>query len=141
MRGGERGDESESRQSHLARPIGGESDTDMSPNQLYGQSADDRHFDLVEGALHEATESADKGDLAGGGEAGARGNHVLFGDTAFEIALGISLGKILRISRVLDVAVERNDARIGGAECFARQPLSASRPQRLPFLDRLRHPG
>src|SRR5258705_13957631 len=95
---GERAHESYIRQSHLARPIGGEGDTDMSPNQLYGQSADDRHFDLVEGALHEATESADKGDLAGGGEAGARGNHVLFGDTAFEIGLGISLRKILRIS-------------------------------------------
>ena len=113
----------------------------MSPNQLYGQSADDRHFDLVEGALHEATESADKGDLAGGGEAGARGNHVLFGDTAFEIALRICLGEILRISRVFDVAVERNDARIGGAECFERQPISASRRHRLLFLDRFRHLG
>jgi hypothetical protein len=35
-------------------------DTLMSPNRLYGQSADQCHFDLVEGALHEATERADK---------------------------------------------------------------------------------
>src|SRR5258706_12580891 len=102
IRMGERAHESYIRQSHLARPIGGEGDTDMSPNQLYGQSADDRHFDLIEGALHEATESADKDDLAGGGEAGGRGNHFLLGGTAFEITLGRSLGKSLPISGCLD---------------------------------------
>ena len=123
----ERPHEADIGERHLARPVGGEGDADMRPDQLDGQSADDRHLELIEGALHEAAEGAGEGDLAGGGEAGRSGDHVLLGDTPFEITLGICLGEIFGIGRVLDVAVERDDARVGSAERFERQPIGAAR--------------
>jgi hypothetical protein len=54
--------------------------------------------------------------VAADGQAGGGGDHLLFGDEHLEVPLQVGAGELEGEGGVLDLAVQRHDLRVPGAE-------------------------
>ena len=113
------GDAAEERdigEGHLGGAVGGDGDADVGADEFECGAGDDGHFDLVEGAGEEFAEGGAEGDFAGGGTAGGDGDHVLFGDAAFEEVRRVVLVEVFGVGGIFDVGVEGDDVGVGVAK-------------------------
>src|SRR6185503_20349916 len=101
---------------HLTGAIGGEGDAGVGAGDFEVRAGDDGHFHLVVGADDEFGEGGAEGDFAGGGEAGGGGDHVLFGDAAFEELGGEFFGEPFGVGGVFHIGIEADDALVGFAQ-------------------------
>src|SRR5262249_52090930 len=104
------------------RAIFTDADPDVGSGQFYIGSGDACDADLVKGAREKGRKGGSKGNLAAYSKAGGNADHILFGDITLGKAVRIFFEELVRIRRVLGIAVERNDTSICAAD--AKQGIS-----------------
>ena len=117
---------------HLRRPVFANRHAGVRAGQLDADVADRGHADEVGGARQEAGERRGERNRAARRQAHRGADHHLLGDEVLVEAIGRDLLELVAEGRVLDVGVERDDARVGlaelgerGAVGFARRDLIA----------------
>jgi hypothetical protein len=90
-------------------------------------AADGGHANEVVGAGPERGEGGGERDPAACLHADRGGDHLLLGDVHLEVALGEGVAEDLGMGGVADLAVHRDDARLGGADGAQRLAVGASR--------------
>src|SRR5690606_28147488 len=103
-------------QAHLAGPVLPDGDPGVRADQVDPRPADGGHADEVVRAGEEGREGGGVRHPAAGGDADGRGDHLLLGDVALEVAVGVLLGEVLGPGGVADLAVEGDDVPACGAE-------------------------
>src|SRR5919201_3910716 len=99
----------------------------MRARNLDVQIADARHPDEDVRARQESGKGRGERDRAARGETHRRADHHLLGNEVLEEPVAVLLLELLAESRVLDIAIERDDAIVGVADSGERRPVRLAR--------------
>src|SRR5579883_1588649 len=103
-------------EAHLGGAVLADGDADVGAGELDIEPADGGDANKVVSAGEEAGEGRGEGDFSAAGEAHCHAEDVLLGDVAFQEAVRGGFFEVLGVGGVFDVAVENDDAGVGGAE-------------------------
>src|SRR5579883_229884 len=103
-------------EAHHGGAVLADGDADVGAGELDVEPADGGDADEVVSAGEEAGEGRGEGDFAAAGEAHCHAEDVLLGDVAFQEAVRGGFFEVLGVGGVFDVAIEDDDAGVGGTE-------------------------
>ncbi len=103
-------------QAHLAGPVLADGDARVGADEVDAGAADGGHAHEVVGAGQEGGERGGERHPAARGHPHRGGDHLLLGDVALEVALGVFLGEELGPRGVADLAVQGDDVAARGAD-------------------------